>query len=181
MEDVRTFVRQLSGHWGNNCYELLCLAVEAALGLEREEVQMKLIWSILHEKTGKSIEAVSRALNRAANDIWEHGRHEKLLELFKKPLLAPPTAKELVCTLADALRPHVEYSCWENRMEHAFGIFARSNSGEEVLMDSFTDDRTLAETLARTLTLCQRPLEEFRLAVLSGQIPGELAAQSRKP
>lgn len=172
MEDVRTFVRQLSGHWGNSCYELLCLAVEAALELEPDELQMKLIWSVLHEKTGKATETVARALNRAANDIWTHGSRETLQALFGRALSEPPTAKELVCTLADALRPHVEYTCWENRIARSFGILAVSNTGIQLLTDAFTDDRAYAETLARTLTVCQRPLEEFRLAVLSGQIPG---------
>ena len=41
MKDVRSTVMQLSGRWGNTCYNMLCLAVEAARGLPREEFQMK--------------------------------------------------------------------------------------------------------------------------------------------
>ena len=37
MKDVRSTVMQLSGRWGNTCYNMLCLAVEAAKGLPREE------------------------------------------------------------------------------------------------------------------------------------------------
>lgn len=43
MKDVRSTVMQLSGRWGNTCYNMLCLAVEAARGLPREEFQMKRI------------------------------------------------------------------------------------------------------------------------------------------
>lgn len=39
MKDVRSTVMQLSGRWGNTCYNMLCLAVEAARGLPREEFQ----------------------------------------------------------------------------------------------------------------------------------------------
>ena len=31
MKDVRSTVMQLSGRWGNTCYNMLCLAVEAAI------------------------------------------------------------------------------------------------------------------------------------------------------
>ena len=73
MKDVRSTVMQLSGRWGNTCYNMLCLAVEAAKGLPREEFQMKRIWSAVREATGKSPETISRALTRAATDIWERG------------------------------------------------------------------------------------------------------------
>ena len=76
MKDVRSTVMQLSGRWGNTCYNMLCLAVEAAKGLPREEFQMKRIWSAVREATGKSPETISRALTRAATDIWERGNRE---------------------------------------------------------------------------------------------------------
>ena len=52
MKDVRSTVMQLSGRWGNTCYNMLCLAVEAARGLPREEFQMKRSWSAVREATG---------------------------------------------------------------------------------------------------------------------------------
>lgn len=58
MKDVRSTVMQLSGRWGNTCYNMLCLAVEAAKGLPREEFQMKRVWSAVREATGKSPETI---------------------------------------------------------------------------------------------------------------------------
>lgn len=65
MKDIRSTVMQLSGRWGNTCYATLCLAVEAALDLPYGDVQMKHLWSAIHERTGKSPQAISRALARA--------------------------------------------------------------------------------------------------------------------
>ncbi len=69
MKDIRSTVMQLSGRWGNTCYATLCLAVEAALDLPYGDVQMKHLWSAIHERTGKSPQAISRALARAAADV----------------------------------------------------------------------------------------------------------------
>ena len=78
MKDIRSTVMQLSGRWGNTCYATLCLAVEAALDLPYGDVQMKHLWSAIHERTGKSPQAISRALARAAADVWERGNRELL-------------------------------------------------------------------------------------------------------
>ena len=78
MKDIRSTVMQLSGRWGNTCYATLCLAVEAALDLPYGDVQMKHLWSAIHERTGKSPQAISRALARAAADVWERGNQELL-------------------------------------------------------------------------------------------------------
>ena len=86
MKDVRSTVMQLSGRWGNTCYNMLCLAVEAAKGLPREEFQMKRVWSAVREATGKSPETISRALTRAATDIWERGNRELLMAIFARTL-----------------------------------------------------------------------------------------------
>ena len=82
MKDVRSTVMQLSGRWGNTCYNMLCLAVEAAKGLPREEFQMKRIWSAVREATGKARRRSPRAPTRAATDIWERGNRELLMAIF---------------------------------------------------------------------------------------------------
>ena len=91
MKDIRSTVMQLSGRWGNTCYATLCLA---------GDVQMKHLWSAIHERTGKSPQAISRALARAAADVWERGNQELLEAIFARTLKKAPTAKELVFTLA---------------------------------------------------------------------------------
>ena len=66
MKDIRSTVMQLSGRWGSTCCATLCFwLVEAALDLPYGDVQMKHLWSAIHERTGKSPQAISRALARA--------------------------------------------------------------------------------------------------------------------
>lgn len=166
MQDIRSTIMQLSGHWGNECYRLLCLAVEVALSLEPEDFQMKIIWSELHARSGKSVDAVSRALSRAAVDIWQHGDREKLQALFGRPLKQAPMAKELVRVLTDSFRPRIEYHVWEDA-HHEFGLLGKSTCGDQVLAVPFTKDRERATRLAHSLTLCQKPLSEFRLLALT--------------
>ena len=108
MKDIRSTVMQLSGRWGNTCYATLCLAVEAALDLPYGDVQMKHLWSAIHERTGKSPQAISRALARAAADVWERGNQELLEAIFARTLKKAPTAKELVFTLAEYVRPQLD-------------------------------------------------------------------------
>lgn len=168
MQDISSTIMQLSGRWGNECYHLLCLAVEAALALEPEDFQMKIIWSEVHARSGKSTEAISRALSRAANDIWERGNRRKLQELFDRPLTQAPMAKELIRVLADHFRPRVSYRLWEDSIRHEFGLCGSSTCGAQVIISPFTKNRERAERLAHSLTLCQRPLSEFRLQALTG-------------
>lgn len=125
MKDVRSTVMQLSGRWGNTCYNMLCLAVEAARGLPREEFQMKRIWSAVREATGKSPETISRALTRAATDIWERGNRELLMAIFARTLTKAPTAKALVYTLAEYVKPSLDYRCFSEPRSGQYGLLVR--------------------------------------------------------
>ena len=174
MKDVRSTVMQLSGHWGNEYYHILCLAVEAARNLPPDDFQMKRVWSEVKNQSGKSTAAISRALSRAAVDIWQRGNREKLSEIFGKTLQTPPTAKELVCALTEYLRPRAEYRCWSVQTDGAFGLTANDDYGRSVITAPFTKNRTLAQALADALNAEQRPLDTFRTQFLTGEIPGIL-------
>ena len=167
MKDVRSTVMQLSGRWGNTCYNMLCLAVEAARGLPREEFQMKRIWSAVREATGKSPETISRALTRAATDIWERGNRELLMAIFARTLTKAPTAKALVYTLAEYVKPSLDYR-----------LLVRLDREPVAMTAPFSANRADVEKLAAQLTVQQRPLAEFRLQFLSGEIPGVLPEQT---
>ena len=133
MKDIRSTVMQLSGRWGNTCYATLCLAVEATLDLPYGDVQMKHLWSAIHERIGKSPQAISRALARAAADVWERGNQELLEAIFARTLKKAPTAKELVFTLAEYVRPQLDFRCFAEPKSGEFGIVVRENY-EPVLM-----------------------------------------------
>ena len=174
MKDVRSTVMQLSGRWGNSCYNTLCLAVEAARELPRGDFQMKHVWSAVREETGKSPEAISRALARAAADIWERGNRELLMAIFARTLTKAPTAKELVCTLAEYARPVLDYRCFAEPRSGEFGLLVRSEYEPILMTAPFSRSRAFVEKLAAQLTVQQRPLTAFRVQFLSGEIPGVL-------
>lgn len=178
MKDVRSTVMQLSGRWGNTCYNMLCLAVEAARGLPREEFQMKRVWSAVREATGKSPETISRALTRAATDIWERGNRELLMAIFARTLTKAPTAKALVYTLAEYVKPSLDYRCFSEPRSGQYGLLVRLDREPVAMTAPFSANRADVEKLAAQLTVQQRPLAEFRLQFLSGEIPGVLPEQT---
>ena len=178
MKDVRSTVMQLSGRWGNTCYNMLCLAVEAAKGLPREEFQMKRIWSSVREATGKSPETISRALARAAADIWERGNRELLMVIFARTLTKAPTAKALVFALAEYVQPALDYRCFTEPRSGQYGLLVRLDCEPIAMTAPFSENRAAVEKLAAQLTVQQRPFQEFRIQFLSGEIPGVLPEQS---
>ena len=176
MKDVRSTVMQLSGRWGNTCYNMLCLAVEAAKGLPREEFQMKRVWSAVREATGKSPESISRALARAAADIWERGNRELLMVIFARTLTKAPTAKALVYALAEYVQPSLNYRCFSEPRSGEYGLLVHRDDEPIAMTAPFSRSRAAVEKLAAQLTVQQRPFAEFRLQFLSGEIPGVLPA-----
>ena len=156
MKDVRSTVMQLSGRWGNTCYNMLCLAVEAARGLPREEFQMKRIWSAVREATGKSPETISRALTRAATDIWERGNRELLMAIFARTLTKAPTAKALVYTLAEYVKPSLDYRCFSEPRSGQYGLLVRLDCEPVAMTAPFSANRADVEKLAAQLTVQQR-------------------------
>ena len=174
MKDVRSTVMQLSGRWGNSCYEVLCLAVEAARDMPREQLQMKCVWDRVRERTGKRPEAISRALARAASDIWERGSRELLTTIFGHPLAKAPTSKELVFTLSEYVRPKLEYCCWTARSTLEHGIFVKDGAELRLVTEPFSTNLAFVDALIAQLNAEQRPLETFRMQFLTGEIPGVL-------
>ena len=178
MKDIRSTVMQLSGRWGNTCYATLCLAVEAALDLPYGDVQMKHLWSAIHERTGKSPQAISRALARAAADVWERGNQELLEAIFARTLKKAPTAKELVFTLAEYVRPQLDFRCFAEPKSGEFGIVVRENYEPVLMTAPFSENRAFVEQLAARLTVRQPSLKTFRRQFLTGEIPGVLPERS---
>lgn len=174
MKDVRSTVMQLSGRWGNTCYNTLCLAVEAARDLPYGEFQMKHVWSAVRDISGKSPESISRALARAATDIWERGNRELLSSIFARTLTKAPTAKELVCMLAEYVRPALDYRCFAEPRSGEFGLLVKDGYEPILMTAPFSANRSFVEKLAAQLSVQQRPLETFRMQFLTGQIPGVL-------
>ena len=183
MKDIRETVRQLAGRWSNKCYAVLCLAVESALELPHDDLQLKEVLLAVSKQNGNTPEANSRALARSAQDIWERGDHAFLEEIFARKLENAPSSKELLCVLTDYIRPTLSYRCWESDDHSAFGLVATEDDALRLVTEPFSTDADFVRALARRLSIQQRPVDTFRLEFLTGQIPKnpeELEAQKRK-
>ena len=183
MKDIRETVRSLAGRWSNKCYAVLCLAVETALELPRDELQLKEVLLAVSKQNSHTPEANSRALARAAQDIWERGDHAFLEEIFARKLENAPSAKELLCMLTEYIRPTLSYRCWESSDHSAFGIVAAEDDTLRLVTEPFSEDADFVRALARRLSIRQQPVDTFRVEFLTGQIPrnqAELEAQKRR-
>ena len=180
MKDVRSTVMQLSGRWGNKCYVVLCCAVEAALEMPRDDVQMKSVLLAVSKRNGRSPEANSRALSRAAHDIWERGNRELLTEIFGRRLEEAPTSKELLYVLTDYVRPEIRYSCWNSEAVNSFGLVVEADGEAQLITEPFSSNEAFVRLLARRLSVQQKPADLFWMQYLSGEIPGVLPPQAGK-
>ena len=177
MKDVRMTVMQLSGRWGNRCYIVLCLAVDAALELPRDDMQMKSVLLAVSKQNGRSPEANSRALSRAAHDIWDRGNRELLTEIFGRKLDRAPTSKELLYVLTDYVRPEIHYCCWKSEASNSFGIVIEADGEAQLITEPFSSNEAFVRLLARRLSVQQKPADLFWMQYLSGEIPGILPPQ----
>ena len=85
----------------------MCHAIDVAIAHQPNMPKMQVICNEVRMRTGKRTnEAVSRALNRAAKDIWQNGRRRELRAYWIEEV---PTAKELISLISAKL--------WADRQE----------------------------------------------------------------
>ena len=98
MKDVQNAIYSIVETRGKECYCILCHAIDVAIDHQPNMPKMHLICNEVRKRTGKRTnEAVSRALNRAAKDIWQNGRRRELRAYWIED---PPTAKELISLIS---------------------------------------------------------------------------------
>ena len=103
MHNIDQVIRSISGHYDRRCYEALHLAVQLTL----EALPARPLMKELALETARrcvrpmTAQAVLRALERSAADIWACGCRARLEQIYGRPLLEPPTAKNLIFTLAE--------------------------------------------------------------------------------
>ena len=103
MQEIMQLVTEISGRRNKGCYYVLCWAIEAVRDRQPSVMQMKEVYAMIHEDVGMSPEATAKALSRAVDDIWDNGNHEKLCQIYGRPLLERPSPKELINVLAQHL------------------------------------------------------------------------------
>lgn len=101
MKDVQNAIYSIVETRGKECYCILCHAIEVAIEHQPTMPKMQTICNEVRIRTGKKTNgAVSRALNRAAKDIWQNGRRRELRAYW---IEEPPTAKELISLISAKL------------------------------------------------------------------------------
>ena len=100
-EDEAEVIRLIFHKYVDEGYCILCHAIDVAIDHQPNMPKMHLICNEVRKRTGKRTnEAVSRALNRAAKDIWQNGRRRELRAYWIED---PPTAKELISLISAKL------------------------------------------------------------------------------
>ena len=130
---------------------------------DRETAERTLLHSVLHAMLGH---------------IWERGNRELLMAIFARTLTKAPTAKALVYTLAEYVKPSLDYRCFSEPRSGQYGLLVRLDREPVAMTAPFSANRADVEKLAAQLTVQQRPHAEFRLQFLSGEIPGVLPEQT---
>jgi len=103
MKKTKKLVTEISGRRGQECYYILCCAVDVAISCQPTEPTMTVILTEVSKRTGKKHKTASKALSRALEDIWEHGDRRRLQEIYGRTIIEKPTPKDLVCVLAQYL------------------------------------------------------------------------------
>ena len=98
--------------------------------------------------------------------------------IFARTLKKAPTAKELVFTLAEYVRPQLDFRCFAEPKSGEFGIVVRENYEPVLMTAPFSENRAFVEQLAARLTVRQPSLKTFRRQFLTGEIPGVLPERS---
>lgn len=132
MKDVKQLVARISGHRNRECYVVLIHAVKAAQAYQPQEPKMEtIVADVAVMMDGRMKPAtISRNLSRAAADIWEYGDRQELCKVYGHPVQDPPTPKELVLRLAEAVwegeqprqRQRAVYRWWKSLSGDGYGI-----------------------------------------------------------
>ena len=182
MREIKEIIARVGGHRNRECYAILSYAVEAAWSYQPQEPKMETIEADVVQmlEHRKGVAAVSRALSRAAADIWEYGDRRALKQIWGGPLREQPTPKELVFRMAEYLWNHgpvrsrpreVRYRRWKSLMGTGYGVTAclRDPLFRVVTCPVCKDVKT-ADRLVRQLNERQMPLSEFEELYLTGRL-----------
>ena len=154
-------VFELCGRPHLGCYRDLRCAAEAAYERFPESPLMREIEAEVGVRLNKRPRAVSRALARAAADIWDHGNRALLEE--KYGFRERPSPKELLTELVRSVSRPVEYLLWQEPSTGRYGIIGKSpsSSGWLAVCPFFTDIAKI-EAFIAFLNHLQAPLSDFQ-------------------
>ena len=166
MTRAEEMIRWIIGTDFKECYVVLSQAIDVAYGALPEKLSIGDIGRQVHIQTGKGKTAVSKALSRAAAEIWDHGDQAVLAEIFGKQMerCEKPLPRDLVFALAYFMeRRLVRYQVWRDRYDGKEGIVAVDPvTGRWLESVSFHPENQQIDQFVHLSNQDHIPLEHFR-------------------
>lgn len=165
MTRAEEVVKKVSGRDYLNCYPVLVCSVEVAYEYFPKQPRMNIITVEVIARTGMTKATVSKALSRAAMDVWDYGNRKALEEVYGHPLPpdGKPTPRELILKLAQFLEKPAEYRVWREESSGKCGIAATDPvTGKWLAVAPFRVEYCKVEKFVRFLNRIHAPLEDFQ-------------------
>lgn len=156
-------VNRISGRNNLTCYEVLRYAIDVSLEHYPEHLQMKVIDREVARKAEMTVKpmAVSRALARAAADIWENGCREQLEQIYGHQLHDAPSALSIIHTVSDYLANVVEYKLIRVHGATDVCVIVGCNREQNVAVAVDKGDPAVLMRITETLNRGQVPIDAF--------------------
>ena len=177
MKEVDEVIARISKKKGRSHYQVLSSVVEATFHCLPKEAKIGAICEEVGRECGKSGGTVYKDLSRKVDDLWEYEDHEELKKTLAYSLCLPPTTKELVLELAQAVlretEKRVEYYVLEVSCPTGFGIWGRSlgPDARSAAVAPFGEKREKAERIVAWLNQEQVPLDVFVALFQRNELP----------
>ena len=164
MTRAEEVVKKVAGRDYLKCYPVLICAVEVAYEHLPKQPQMKAITAEVIARKGITNTTVSKALSRAAIDVWDNGNRKALEEVYDRhlPPDGKPTPLDLTLKLAAFMDKPVEYRVWKEESSGKYGIAAADPvTGRWLAVAPFRVEHQRIEKFVRFLNRIHAPLEGF--------------------
>lgn len=173
-EKARQILRSISGRHNLRCYTVMQHAIDVSVESYPTQLSMKVLDIEASHRMDKPLSpsAASRALARAAADIWENGCRENLAQIYGHPLDEKPTAQSVIYTVSEYAVQRVTYEIFPIQgIPGDYTIVGRE--GERSAAIAITAENV--ETLRQIIELFndrQLPLDTFLGLYFNGKLPG---------
>lgn len=171
-EKAQQALHSIRGRHHLSCYDIMEHAVDLAVESYPAKPSMKVIGREVAHRADKPLSpsAVSRAMSRAAQDIWDNGSRENLTKIYGHPLREQPTAQSVIYTLSEYAAQRVTYDVYPIcGIPGDYTIIVKSGERSAAVAVTPRDPDAMLRKIA-ALNEKQVPLDVFLELYLQGAI-----------
>ena len=163
----------ISGRRNLTCYDALRHGIDISLEHHPTQLQMKVLEREVALRMDKDLKpsSASRAMSRAALDIWDHGCRRNLEEIYGHPLRERPTAQSIIYTVSDYAASSVSYELVPMHSSRRRHTIVGCDGEQSVAVPVISDDEEKLKQVISTLNARQVPLETFLELFFEGHLP----------